>query len=289
MPALPAIRMRRYARAQPIFRMPSPPPTRGYDPPSAIELETLFRQKYGRPSETGWSPRQRHAFGYHLPADIYEALLSRLIVPGSHWLDVGGGHHLFPENPNLSRTLAERCAVVVAVDPSDNVRANPYVHERVQSMLEDYQTERTFDVATLRMVAEHVVDPDRMVQALHRLLRPSGTVVIFTVHSRSPLTILSRVLPFGWHHPIKKLFWGGEEQDTFPVQYKMNSKEVLKRLFEAQGFREVAFAYLDDLSTFGQFRIGSYIELLCWRALNRLGIRYPENCLLGVYQKPADD
>jgi hypothetical protein len=31
-------------------------------------------------------------------------------------------------------------------------------------MLEDYQTERTFDVATLRMVAEHVADPARMVQ-----------------------------------------------------------------------------------------------------------------------------
>ena len=252
-----------------------------------MELETLFRQKYGLPSETGWSPRQRHAFGYYLPADIYEALLSRLIVHGCHWLDVGGGHHIFPENPTLSRTLANRCAVVVAVDPSNNVRDNPFVHERVQSTLEGYQAERTFDVATLRMVAEHVVDPDRMVQALHRLLRPAGTVVIFTVHSRSPLTILSRAIPFSWHHPIKKLFWGGEEEDTFPVQYKMNSRAVLKRLFEAHGFREASFAYLDDLSTLGQFRIGSYIELACWRALNRLGIRYPENCLLGVYQKLA--
>ena len=261
------------------------PPTSGFDRPSEIELETLFRQKYGLPSETGWSPRQRHEFGYYLPADIYEALLARLIVPGCHWLDVGGGHHIFPENPNLSRTLAERCAKVVAVDPSENVRNNPYVHERIQSMLEDYQTDQKFDVATLRMVAEHVADPVRMVQALHRLLRPSGTVVIFTVHSRSPLTMLSRALPFDWHHPIKKLFWGGEEEDTFPVQYKMNSRAILRRLFESHGFREVSFAYLDDLSTFGQFRIGSYVELLLWQAINRMGFHYPENCLLGVYQK----
>jgi 2-polyprenyl-3-methyl-5-hydroxy-6-metoxy-1,4-benzoquinol methylase len=268
--------------------MPLPTETSAYDRPSDVELDQLFLQKYGHVRETGWSPRQRHTFGYYLPADIYEALLTRVIAPGCDWLDVGGGRHIFPENAGLSRTLADRCATVVAIDPSDNVRENPYVHERVQSILEEYQTERTFDVATLRMVAEHVVEPERMVQALHRLLRPSGVVVIFTVHSQSPLTILSRALPFRWHHPIKKLFWGGEEEDTFPVQYKMNSRPVLRRLFEAHGFREVSFAYLDDLSTLGQFRIGSYLELCWWRALKALGLRYPENCLLGVYQKARD-
>ena len=268
--------------------MSSAPPTSGYDPPSRIELETLFHQKYGAPSETGWSPRQRYQFGYYLPADVYEALLARLIVPGCQWLDVGGGHHIFPDNPRLSRTRADRCARIVAVDPSDNIRDNPYAHERVQSILEDYHTHQRFDLATLRMVAEHVADPARMLSTLHRLLRPSGAVVIFTVNRRSPLTMVSRLVPFRWHHPIKKLFWGGEEEDTFPVHYKMNSQAVLRDLFETHGFREVSFMYLDDLSTWSQFRMGSYLELLGWRAFNRVGLRYPENCLLGVYQKIGD-
>jgi len=268
--------------------MPLPTETGAYHRPSDDELAQLFQQKYGHVTQTGWSPRQRHEFGYYLPADVYEALLNRVIVPGCSWLDVGGGHHIFPENATLSRTLADRCSTVVAVDPSDNVLQNPYVHERVQAMLEDYQSERTFDVATLRMVAEHVAEPTRMVQALHRLLRPSGVVVILTVHNLSPLTLLSRALPFRWHHPIKKLFWGGEEEDTFPVEYKMNSRPVLRRLFEANGFREVSFSHLDDLSTLGRFRMGSYLELLWWRALKALGLRYPESCLLGVYEKVCD-
>jgi 2-polyprenyl-3-methyl-5-hydroxy-6-metoxy-1,4-benzoquinol methylase len=268
--------------------MPLPTETGAYHRPTDVELAQLFLQKYGRVTEVGWSPRQRHQFGYYLPADVYEALLTRVIVPGCHWLDVGGGHHIFPENAGLSRTLAARSANVVAVDPSDNVLENPYVHERVQAMLEDYQTARTFDVATLRMVAEHVSDPTRMVQALHRLLRPSGVVVIVTVYHLSPLTLLSRALPFRWHHPIKKLVWGGEEEDTFPVEYKMNSRPVLRQLFESNGFREASFSYLDDLSTLGQFRFGSYLELWWWRALKALGLRYPESCLLGVYQKARD-
>jgi 2-polyprenyl-3-methyl-5-hydroxy-6-metoxy-1,4-benzoquinol methylase len=265
--------------------MQLPTETGAYHRPSDVELAQLFAQKYGRITEVGWSPRQRHQFGYYLPADVYEALLTRVIVPGCHWLDVGGGHHIFPENAGLSRTLADRAATVVAVDPSDNVLQNPYVHERVQAMIEDYQTERTFDVATLRMVAEHVAEPERMVQALHRLLRPSGVVVIFTVYNLSPLTLVSRALPFRWHHPIKKLFWGGEEEDTFPVEYKMNSRSELRRLFETNGFREASFSYLDDLSTLGQFRIGSRLELWAWRLLRALRLRYPESCLLGVYQK----
>ena len=256
--------------------------------PSHNELEQLFLQKYGSLAETGWSPRQRHRFRYFLPADMYEALLSRLIVPGCEWLDVGGGHHLFPENPKLSRTLAERASVVVAVDPSDNVLRNPYAHERAQCLLEEFRTERLFDIATLRMVAEHVVDPPRLVRALRALVRPSGVVVIFTVNERSPLTLLSGAIPFKLHHPIKRIFWGGAEEDTFPVAYKMNSRAVLKRFLEENGFQEAAFWYLDDLSALGNFRIGSYLELAAWRTLRALGLRYPENCLLGVYRRTAD-
>ena len=258
---------------------------RGFGPPSRQELEDLFHQKYGSPAVTGWSPRQRHRFGYYLPADVYEALLARLVTSGCRWLDVGGGHHIFPENPRLSRELADRARLLVAVDPSDNVQVNPYVHERAQCLLEDYRTDHRFDIATLRMVAEHVTDPARLVAALHGLLAPGGVVVILTVNGRSPLTLLSRATPFHWHHPIKTLFWGGEEEDTFPVAYRMNSRGVLKDLFHSGGFHEVSFAFLDDLSTFGQFKAASYLELVGWRALKGLGMRYPESCLLGVYQK----
>lgn len=181
--------------------------------------------------------------------------------------------------------LADRAAAVVAVDPSPNVLKNPYAHERVQCLLEDYRTDRRFDLATLRMVAEHVGNPVAFVQSLRRLLKPSGMVVVLTVNKRAPLTLLSRAIPFGWHYTIKKLFWQGEEEDTFPVEYKMNSRRVLRDLFEQHGFREISFSYLDDLSTLGEFRIGSYFELVAWRALRTVGLRYPENCLLGVYQR----
>jgi 2-polyprenyl-3-methyl-5-hydroxy-6-metoxy-1,4-benzoquinol methylase len=200
-------------------------------------------------------------------------------------LDVGGGQAIFPQNPNLARALVSRSAKAVAVDPSDNVRQNEFVHERVQSRLEDYHPGEMFDVATLRMVVEHVQDPQSFVHALSRLVRPGGTAVVFTVNKWAPIAILSRALPFRLHHPIKEWIWGSEEKDTFPVHYRMNTRARLRTLFLGAGFVEETFMKTDDLSAFGRFSALNYAELLAWRSVRAAGLHYPENCILAVYRR----
>lgn len=252
-------------------------------------LGRLFLQKYGNPDHVGWSPRQRYRAGYYLPADIYEATVSQFVSEGCQWLDIGGGHQLFPENPALARELAARCAAVVAVDPSPNVLKNAFATERVQSTIEAYRADRQFDLVTMRMVAEHIDDPDAVAATVARLLRPGGVIVIFTVNEAAPLTIVSQLTPMWLHHAIKGRFWGTQEEDTFPVQYKMNSRERLSDLWTGVGMSEVVFQYLDDLSTWGRFKHMSRLELAAWRVFHRLGWTYPENCLLGVYAKPQGE
>ena len=253
--------------------------------PNRQELESLFRQKHGDPEAVGWAPRRRFRFGYFIPADVYEATVVKLIEPGAAWLDVGGGHAIFPDNAGLAHELASRCTRVVAVDPSENVHKNPYAGERVQSLLEAYHPTEPFDLATMRMVVEHVAAPADFVGALARMVKPGGAVVVFTVNRRSPITLLSWLIPFKLHHPIKRLFWGGEEEDTFPVQYLMNTRSELRRLFEHAGFEERAFAKLDDLSLFSRFKWLNYLEMWAWRCFKFVGLGYPENCLLGVYRR----
>jgi hypothetical protein len=98
--------------------------------PSGNDLEQLFQQKYARSDKVGWAPLRRHDFGYYLPADVYEACVSKQVFDGCSWVDVGGGHDIFPDNPALARSLVSRCSLVVAVDPSENVRNNDLVHRR---------------------------------------------------------------------------------------------------------------------------------------------------------------
>jgi SAM-dependent methyltransferase len=253
--------------------------------PSAGEMEQLFAQKYGEAATMGWSPRRRHRYGYYLPSDVYEATVAKHVLRGGRWIDVGGGRNIFPENPELARTLVSRARHVVAVDPDPGTASNKYVHERVQCPIEQYEAPAAFDLATLRMVVEHISNPHDAVAALERFVRPGGLAIVLTVNAWSPVTLASRLTPFWLHYPVKKLLWGGDEKDTFPVEYKMNTRRVLEKHFNRHAFREVAFAYLDDLCVFGNYSFLNRLELGAWRTLHALGLTYPENCLLGIYRR----
>jgi 2-polyprenyl-3-methyl-5-hydroxy-6-metoxy-1,4-benzoquinol methylase len=253
--------------------------------PTRLDLERLFHQKFGDPAATGWAPRRRYQFGYFTPSDVYESLVSSLVVDGGSWLDVGGGHNVFPENPRLAEALVGRCSSMVAVDPSPNVEKNRFATERVQRLIEDYRTDHRFDLITLRMVVEHVDQPQAVAGAVANLLSAGGVVVVLTVNRLSPLTVLSRVVPFHLHHPIKAWIWETEEEDTFPVRYRMNSRAALANAFESAGLTELLFSKLDDLSTWSRHNVMNYVELTAWKTLRSLGVPYPENCLLGVYGK----
>lgn len=258
--------------------------------PSAALRDELFVAKYGPPDEVPWPPRNRRRAGYSLPADVYEGVVSRHVDEQTAWLDVGGGHELFPHSPAVSARLAGRCRRLVVVDPSANVHKNKYAHVRFQSLLENYRPDSPFDLVTLRMVVEHVEHPTRFTETLHACLRPGGRAIVFTVNAWSPLSIVSRLIPFRLHHPIKKLFWSYawesiQAEDTFPAFYRMNTRRRLRALFQPAGFREIAFHYLADLSTFGKLRLLNQAELALWRLLDRCRITYPENCLLGVYER----
>ena len=247
-------------------------------------LRRTAAAKYGDPP-LGWSPAMFARYGYHTPDDVYESLVDRLIVPGCRWLDVGCGRDVFPDNRGLAAELSSRCGTLVGVDPDATIQENRFVHVKVQAPLEAFEMDETFDVITARMVVEHVQKPDAFVEKLHRLCASRGLAVIYTVNRWAPVSIFARMIPFAFHHRLKALLWETHEKDTFPVEHRMNTRSTLASLMQRHGFCERHFEYLDDLRTLARFQWTSHAELLLWTALKSLGLRYPETCLLAVYQR----
>ena len=130
----------------------------------------------------GWLPRLHQRFGYFTPDEYYEAMVAKLVVRGRTWVDLGCGRDLFPHNQKLAAILSERCRLLVGVDPDDTLDDNSFVHEKAKSTIDAYRTPRTFDVLTLRMVAEHITDPEAALSALARLAAPGSKVVVYTVN-----------------------------------------------------------------------------------------------------------
>src|SRR5262245_58303733 len=157
--------------------------------PSRADLEEVFRLKYGGPPVLGWGPRLRRRFGYFTPDEFYEAVVARHVTPDCTWLDAGCGRDVFPDNRPLARLLADRCRLLVGVDADATLDENVFVHQRVRSTLEEFQTDRRFALVTLRMVAEHVRRPGPAVAALARLARPGGKVVVYTVNRWAPAAL----------------------------------------------------------------------------------------------------
>jgi 2-polyprenyl-3-methyl-5-hydroxy-6-metoxy-1,4-benzoquinol methylase len=250
--------------------------------PSEQELREGFQLKHPDP---GWSPRLRSRFGYFTPDDVYECTVAKLVTPDTDWLDVGGGHDLFPGNERLAETLSRRVRLLVGVDPSDNILENRFVHQQVRSTIEDLQSDRRFDLITLRMVAEHLTDPNAAADAFARLVKPGGFVVILTVNKWSAITALSWLTPVKVHHWVKKWLWNTEERDTFAVAYRMNTRTALRNLFGSRRFAEVAFAYVADCRILARWKLWNTLELWAWKIMRRIHRPYPETCLLGVYQK----
>lgn len=249
------------------------------------ELARIFDQKYRRTGSLDAGPALRQRFGHYNPDDHYEAIVDRLVEPRTRWADIGCGRDIFPSNPGLARALSDRCALLFGIDPDDNVRENPYVHAFSQSTIEDCVTAHRFDLITLRMVAEHIVEPQLSLARIADLLAPGGKLVIYTPNKHSPMSRLAGMTPTGVHAPIKKLLWGSEERDTFPTFFRLNTRADLQHHASAIGLNEVHFQYLDDCRTFSGFRWLNWCELQLWEWLRARGSRYPENCLLGIYER----
>lgn len=249
--------------------------------PSSQDVLDLFRRHHGDPASNGWRVRMRVRFGYRQSPEWYQALVDRLVKPTTRWIDVGGGKALFPHDPRLSRELADRCRLLVGVDPSGNLSMNPFVDEYANCLIEDYQPATVFDLATFRMVAEHVTEPDKVLSALTRLIAAGGHVVIYTPSRWTPISILASIIPNRFH----ALFVDRDSEDVFPTCYKMNTRSTLRKLFESHGFREVGFMQVDDCVLMNRFPLTHFVELTIWRALNLVGLRYPQTDLLGLYER----
>jgi 2-polyprenyl-3-methyl-5-hydroxy-6-metoxy-1,4-benzoquinol methylase len=248
----------------------------------------VFKIKAPDPRLLGWSPRMRLRFGYYTPDEWYEATLFCLIDERIDWLDIGCGWRLFPSNPTLADVLSRRCRSLTGVDPDDSVKRNRWLHKYMQCRIEDLASDQQYDVISLRMVAEHIADPEAAIAALSRMTRKGGRVVIYTPSKWSAVSIIAAVTPISFHYTAKRILQGVLPEDAFPTVYKMNTRKKLNQILGSHGFIEESFLYLNDCRTFDGWRITSFLELSLERVLRTIGIPYPEICLLGVYRKEND-
>ncbi|WP_081613716.1 methyltransferase domain-containing protein [Rhodopirellula sallentina] len=253
------------------------------------QIRRMFEDSYGPIDVQGWHPRLRWLYNYFTPDEWYQTLIDNLVTSECVWLDVGGGKSVF-HNPGLETKLSSQCKKLVSLDPSDNIQENDVVHERLQCMIEDLDNKtehhERYSLATLRMVAEHIEEPDEALSTLSKILIPGGHVVLLTPWKYSPNTLVSRIVPDSLHWIFTRLLTPDRlEEDVFPTAYRLNTRHDLRCHFNTAGFDEVGFLMLPDCGLFHRYKFLSRIEIGAGALFRKFRFRYPESNILGVYKK----
>jgi SAM-dependent methyltransferase len=250
-------------------------------------VKRVFRFTYGR-DPLGDGPRIRKKFSYFTPEDYYQASIVACLKKNDKWLDIGCGRDIFPNNPRLTKVLTSRAKETVGVDPSPNVLENKFLDRAYLGYADSVREENYYDLVTLRMVAEHVANPAELIDQIDRVSANGAHVIIYTIYKWSPVSIITKLTPFWAHHAPKRFFWNTEERDTFPVEYKMNTKSDLDELFFRKNFENTCFLYLDDCRTLAKYKVTLHMELIFRKFLNFFKLHYPELCILSIYRKKND-
>ncbi len=122
------------------------------------------------------------------------------------WLDLGCGPGEYG-----SELLRHGCRCVVGCDPrfEEAWVTSPLGHEYVQSVSEALPfVDQSFDGVLINEVLEHVADDHMTLSEVHRILKPSGVLVLFGPNRWFPLEGHGATLgPFNVEVPVPVLPW----------------------------------------------------------------------------------
>ena len=131
----------------------------------------------------------------------------------------------------------------------------------------------------------------RSVTALSKLLAPGGRArhlhrASLVAGVRRGVAITPMAAP---SRPEEHLVWEAQQRDTFPVEYRMNTRrDACRALFAKFGFEEKSYRLLSDCRTFQKWKVTCFLELFLWKVLQTFGLNYPELCILATYGRAPE-
>jgi SAM-dependent methyltransferase len=163
-----------------------------------------------------------------LDARQFRAVLRQLHAPTLQVLDVGGGGGWLLD---LIRKLDARVrhTQIVDLDAAAAKAAREKGHEFACQRIEDFSSERKFDLVLLMNLIEHVEAPREVLANITRLLAPGGLVLIKTPNIDS---LDARV--------FRRSYWAGLH---VPRHWVLFTRESFDRALIGSGLRIRKFSY----------------------------------------------
>jgi 2-polyprenyl-3-methyl-5-hydroxy-6-metoxy-1,4-benzoquinol methylase len=132
-----------------------------------------------------------------IDARFYRKILKQIAGPALSLLDVGGGSG---QSLDILRKADRRISYteIVDINPGAEIAALKKGHQYTLSTIEDFNTEKKYDVILLFNLVEHLANPSGVLQKLEKMLFPGGKIILKTPNAES------------WDARIfQNAYWGG--------------------------------------------------------------------------------
>ncbi|TAN28081.1 MAG: bifunctional 2-polyprenyl-6-hydroxyphenol methylase/3-demethylubiquinol 3-O-methyltransferase UbiG [Castellaniella sp.] len=183
------------------------------NPPQNVDPREIAH--FNRISQRWWDPQGKMGMLHVINPLRSQFILRHIPDPAPRLVDIGCGGGI------LSEALARSGAQVVGIDQAQETLTVATQHAGQSSLDIEYRNQTveqlaaqepaSFDAVTCMEMLEHVPDPEAVVVACARLLRPGGRAFFSTIN-RTPKAFLFaivggeyvlRLLPRGTHHYAK--------------------------------------------------------------------------------------
>lgn len=195
---------------------------------------------YGKVSD------RRHLFTRFVVAEV--ARVRGEGVERVRCLDVGCGSGM-ARDPAYTRRVRGAVEEMVGVEPDPAARATQDLFDRIhRTRLEEAPVEAgSVHLAYAFMVMEHVEDPEAFLASLRRMLHPRGAFLFLTPNGRHYFSRIAAMLQrVGLDEAVLRRVRGRKvEEYHYPVFYRFNRPDDVRRHAARAGFGEVSLAFFE--------------------------------------------
>jgi ubiquinone/menaquinone biosynthesis C-methylase UbiE len=172
-----------------------------------------------------------------LPEEYFEQRFREMVRPGDLVLDAGCGRGKYSAGTDCD----PRGYKVAGLDNFESVRQNSFLDYQVCGNVNELPfVDASFDVVYGRWLVEHLENPRIALREFHRVLKPGGSLALFTTNLLHYYGAVARVTPQWFHVWFNSRVKGFEEGDIFPTYYRANTRRRIHKLLRDAGFREPA-------------------------------------------------
>ncbi len=214
---------------------------------------------------------------------VYRDILLQNLLEnnGGVWFDAGGGY-----NTGLNKEdykLLKNIKLISSDRDEESLRKNKFADKLINCDLEKIPLkDNSVDIISLRMVAEHLENPEEVLKELSRILKIGGKLMIYTPNINNYLNFIAKHFPNFYKEKIKKKMWQMEEEDIYPGYYLLNRRDKIKSALKKYNLKEKKFYYIPAMASEKRNTI-YYLEFLLVHILNILKI-FNMN-IIGIYEK----